>query len=69
MEASLARAISIKIEFDDGSILSAEDAAANNIWSWWQSAVTTAYIHGYDYKGPHLTKTNPRLEQARLEQE
>lgn len=57
------KAISIEIKFDDGTILSAYDSAASNIWSWWQSAQTTAFIHGYDYKGPQLTKTNPRLEQ------
>ena len=64
-ETTLPKATSIRIEFDDGSILSADESAANNIWSWWQAAQTTAFIHGYDYKGPQLEKTNPRLEEPR----
>ena len=58
------RAINIRIEFDDGTILSAGEDSANGIWSWWQTAQTIAFIHGNDYKGPNLEKSNPRLESA-----
>jgi hypothetical protein len=58
------RAIKIEIVFDDGSVLSADESNSNTIYQWWLTAQTIAFIHGNDYKGPSLTKTNPRLEKS-----
>lgn len=55
----MARALSIEIKFDDGSMLSADQDSANMIWSWFQLCQTLAYVHGQEYKGPHLVKTTP----------
>jgi hypothetical protein len=56
------KATYIRIEFEDGSTLSAEGPEANSIWGWWQTAQTFAFIHGQDYKGPQLTKTTKLKE-------
>ena len=58
------RATSIKITFDDGTILIADEYTSNTIYQWWLTAQTIAFIHGNDYKGPNLEKSNPRFEFA-----
>lgn len=51
------KAINIRVEFEDGSILSAEGPDANSIWQWLQQAQTFAFIHGQEYHGAALTKS------------
>lgn len=51
-----AKAIKIRIEFDDGSVSTAEGDHAAEVYDWWNSCETMNFIHGIQYQGRCLIK-------------
>lgn len=51
------KAVSIRIEYSDGLIDTAEGDAAEKIMAWYSGCETLAIIHGAEYKGPNFTQS------------
>jgi hypothetical protein len=53
----------IRVELDNGKVLSAEGSQAAEIWEWLMAAESILCIHGGHYRGEPFTTTEP--EKAR----
>ena len=62
----MSKAVSIRIEWDDGSVSMANGEAASSIMDWYAACETINLIHGAVYKGPHFTVMNtPAMGESR----
>lgn len=50
------RATKIRIEFDDGSVSTAEGDHAAEVYAWWNSCEFMNHLHGNHYKGRIMIK-------------
>lgn len=48
------KVVRITIEYEDQSEFFAEGEAANEIWKWWQSTESLAFVHGAKFGGERL---------------
>ena len=59
------KARSIRIEFEDGKLYTAEGQQAAQIFDWYLSCETLACIHGGAYRGPKFTESSLPMTPAR----
>ena len=55
-KSSIPKAILIRIEFDNGALLTAKGDQATQIWNWYRSTEVLNFIHGQRYIGPTFTE-------------
>jgi hypothetical protein len=48
------KCVSIRIEFDNGDVLTGRDAHADKVWRWWISLELFAYAHDVLFNGEPL---------------
>lgn len=53
------KATSLRVEFEDGTLYTAEGDTAAEIWDWLMAAEGMLCIHGGAYHGPQFTITKP----------
>ena len=51
------RATSFRVEWDDGSIWTAEGDVAAAVMDWYAGCETMTCVHGAAYRGPQITIT------------
>ena len=54
MANDLPKATAIRVELDDGTILTAQGEHAAEVWQFWGSCEVLAYVHGCTYQGKPL---------------
>jgi len=53
------KCVSIRIEFDNGDVLTGRDALAEEVWKWWSSLEVLGYVHDVLFKGKPLIPGRP----------
>ena len=48
------KCVSIRIEFDNGEVLTARDAHADEAWKWWCRLEGFGFVHDVEFKGKPL---------------
>jgi len=67
------KATLIRVEFDDGTLQTAEGDQAAQIWDWYRAGEAMNCIHGARYDGPKWTEgtlpASPAREALRAEEQ